>query len=297
MITNAEVPTRLVLLGHPVSHSLSPVFQNAALRSAGLKVTYDALEVLPGALVRVLADLGRANVAGNVTIPHKEAVFNLCLHRTEISERVGAVNTFWHERGKLAGDNTDVAGARIAIASVLAATASAADGAQRSLPLHVAVLGAGGAAAAVLVALESFTPASIALWSRTLHRARALASRLNIAVTIADGAEAAVANADLVINCTPIGLSGLETPVDVGCLQPSARVLDLIARPGGTEFIRLCKAHGHPAEDGVRMLVEQGAAAFERWFKTVPDRAAMWRSLKLHSQPAAATRGTLPGQP
>ncbi|MDQ6611639.1 MAG: shikimate dehydrogenase, partial [Gemmatimonadota bacterium] len=284
MTTNPDRPKRLVLLGHPVSHSLSPIFQTAALRSAGLDVTYDALEVLPDALRRVLADLARGNVAGNVTIPHKETVFELCTRRTEIADRVGAVNTFWHERGKLVGDNTDVAGARAAIASVLDASATVAGFARSSRSaLRVAVLGAGGAAAAVLVALEEFAPLTVAVWSRSSARAHSLASRLNVAITVADDASDAVADANLVINCTPLGLTGTEVPVNVEALQPAARILDLIARSGETEWVRLCKMHGHVCEDGVRMLIEQGAESFERWFHIAPDRASMRRSLKLRS--------------
>ncbi|MDQ6610957.1 MAG: hypothetical protein M3Y64_00875, partial [Gemmatimonadota bacterium] len=101
--------------------------------------------------------------------------------------------------------------------------------------------------------------------------------------------------ANLVINCTPLGLTGTEVPVDVEALHPAARILDLIARSGETEWVRLCKAHGHVCEDGVRMLIEQGAESFERWFHIAPDRASMWRSLKLRSA-AGPSRGAPPGR-
>ncbi|MEP6763054.1 MAG: shikimate dehydrogenase [Gemmatimonadaceae bacterium] len=280
MIRKSEAPTRLVLLGHPVSHSLSPIFQNAALKSAGLSASYDALDVVPHDLLRVLRDLARAAVAGNVTIPHKEAVALACSKLTDLAQRVGAVNTFWHEKGKLVGDNTDVAGARVAIATLLDAPSLHQVRRDTKSPLHVTILGAGGAAAALLVALEAFIPVTITIWSRTSDRARALAARVNVAVTIANDAKSAVAEADLVINCTPIGLSGTDVPVDVAALKPTARILDLIPRAGETEWLRACRAQGHVCDDGVRMLIEQGAASFERWFDIVPDRASMWRSLR-----------------
>ena len=294
-----ETPTRLVLLGHPVSHSLSPTFQNAALKSAGLAATYDALDVLPEALPSVLRELARAGVAGNVTIPHKESMAAACAATSDLAARVGAINTFWHEKGKLVGDNTDVIGARAAITSLLQAAAPAvpppdnaihsavgADGAA----LRVAVLGAGGAAAAVLVALESFAPASIAMWSRTAARARALSARVGVEVTVCDHVSQAVRNAQLIINCTPIGLQNDDIPVDVALLPPSARVLDLIPKRGGTAWVRECRAAGHVVEDGMRMLIEQGAAAFECWFGIVPDRASMWRSVGERAELTSNTR-------
>ena len=276
----SDAPTRLVLLGHPVSHSLSPTFQNAALRSAGIAASYDALDVTTQALPGVLRDLARASVAGNVTIPHKEDVASACFKLTDLAKRVGAVNTFWHEKGKLFGDNTDVVGARVAIANLLSAPPAMQSVRNASAPLRVTILGAGGAAVALLVALESFAPVAITVWSRTSERARAIAARVNMEVTIANDARTAVADADLVINCTPVGLKGIEVPAETSALKSGARILDLIPRAGETEWLRLCRAAGHVCDDGMRMLVEQGAASFERWFHIVPDRASMWRSLR-----------------
>ena len=91
-------PSRLVLLGNPVSHSLSPAFQNAALRSEGIPLTYEAIEVAAPDLGHVLTLLAEDNAAGNITIPHKEAAVALCARMSPLAERVGAVNTFWIER-------------------------------------------------------------------------------------------------------------------------------------------------------------------------------------------------------
>lgn len=292
---HSERPNRLVLLGHPVSHSLSPLFQNAALKSAGLNASYDALDVTPEALTGVLRDLARGHVAGNVTIPHKEAFAAACSRTTELAARVGAVNTFWHEKGKLVGDNTDVVGARIAVAAVLDATPAIVREAagENTLvpPLRVTLLGAGGAAAAVIVALESFAPVDITICARTTARAHALAERLGVRITVIDDSAQSVRDADLVINCTPIGLRDKSLPVAVESLAPGARVLDLISKSGDTEWVLAARAAGHVAEDGTRMLIEQGAAAFERWFDMVPDRASMWRSLKPKNDAHNAQRG------
>jgi len=116
-------PSRLVLLGNPVSHSLSPVFQNAALRSAGIPLTYEAIEVAAPDLGHVLALLAEDNAAGNITIPHKEAAVALCARLSPLAERVGAVNTFWMEDaaggGVLVGDNTDVGGFELLVKSTM----------------------------------------------------------------------------------------------------------------------------------------------------------------------------------
>lgn len=290
-----EPPNRLVLIGHPVSHSLSPIFQGAALKSAGINASYDALDVTPEALSRVLRDLSRGSVAGNVTIPHKEAVATACSRLTDIAARVGAVNTFWHEKGKLVGHNTDVEGARAAIAAVLQSLSLTPTtpvdlsvvAAERK-PLTVAVLGAGGAAAAVIIALESFAPVDITIAARTTERARALVARLGVNANIVEDAKTAVESAGLVINCTPVGLRDGEFPVDIESLARGARVLDLIPRGGETAWVREARLQGHVADDGTRMLIEQGAAAFEQWFGIKPDRASMWRALKPHAE----SRGT-----
>jgi hypothetical protein len=106
------IPGRLVLLGHPVRHSLSPRFQNAALRAAGIPLAYEALDVHPDALGNVLIQLRSENAAGNVTVPHKAAVAAACDRQTGTAIRTGAVNTFWCDGTRLVGDNTDVAGFR-----------------------------------------------------------------------------------------------------------------------------------------------------------------------------------------
>jgi hypothetical protein len=128
-------PGRLVLLGHPVAHSLSPVFQNAALAAAGISARYEAIDVSAAELPGVIRRLVQERAGGNVTIPHKEAVAALCTRRTAIAERVGAVNTFWCEAdGALVGDNTDVGGFDVAARALLDG-----DSAGRA----VALLGAG----------------------------------------------------------------------------------------------------------------------------------------------------------
>jgi shikimate dehydrogenase len=264
------LPGRLVLLGHPVAHSLSPTFQNAALRSAGLPLRYEALDVPLADLNATLDALVGERAAGNVTIPHKEHVAARCDQLTPLAERVGAVNTFWTVNGRLAGDNTDVGG----FLRLLDATASELD---RDRP--VMLLGAGGAAAAVLAALESARFREVGVHARTRGRAAVLCERFALA-RVVDAPGEFLRGAGLVVNATPVGLYGDDMPVEVARLASDAVVLDLIARRGETPFVRAVRARGHRAADGLEMLLAQGALSFERWFGITPDRTAMRASVE-----------------
>ena len=261
----SRLPGRLVLLGHPVSHSLSPAFQNAALRRAALPVRYELLDVAPSELDTTLDALITEGAWGNVTIPYKERVAARCARVSALAERVGAVNTFWIENDELVGDNTDVGGFR----ALLMSTTPDLD---RAKP--VAVLGAGGSAAAVLTALEQDGFGDVRVHSRTEARALSLCERFTAARVERD-AEASVRGASLVINTTPSGLDDSSMPVDVEALHPSAVVLDLVVGRNETPLVRAARERGHPAADGLTMLIEQGALAFERWFGIAPDRDAM----------------------
>ncbi|MDE3152408.1 MAG: shikimate dehydrogenase [Gemmatimonadota bacterium] len=264
-------PRRLVLLGHPVAHSLSPRMQNAALRAAGIPLRYEPLDVPAGALDSTLDALIAEDAAGNVTIPHKAAVAARCAVRTPIAERAGAVNTFWVEHGRLVGDNTDVDGFDDAIRELIGA-----------LPAHVAVglVGAGGAAAAVLAAIERWGDCRAGVYNRSEARARALADRFPALATVAATADEAVRGAALVINATSVGLHDDAIPVPVEALDPAAAVLDLVYRRGDTALVRAARARGRRAAGGLAMLVGQGARAFRRWFGVEPDRRVMWEALQ-----------------
>jgi shikimate dehydrogenase len=265
------LPGRLVLLGHPVAHSRSPRFQNAALQAAGIPLVYETMDVAPDALVATLAALRASNAAGNVTIPHKEAFAAQCSRLSPIARRCAAVNTFWHEAGELHGDNTDVGGVdAIALALLGSARATAS----------VALIGAGGSAAAVLAAAERWGAASVRLYNRNMDRALALAARFPLVTTVVNTAEQALAGATLVVNATPIGLRDDEHPVPLELLGPDCAVFDLAYRAGETAWVRAARSAGHRAADGEGMLVEQGALSFERWFGVEPDRDAMWRAMR-----------------
>jgi shikimate dehydrogenase len=267
-------PGRLVLLGHPVAHSLSPHFQNAALRHAGIPIVYEALDVSDADLERTIRELRSIGAAGNVTIPHKEAVSMQCDELTALARRANAVNTFWCEGGRLIGDNTDVGGFNAVAADLLGSTLG-------SQAVSVALFGAGGAAAAVLTALELWPAARARVFSRSADRTRRLCSRFASVADAARTIEECVRGANLLVNATPVGLQDDSMPVDPAAVDPAATLIDLVYRPGGTPWTLAARRLGLVATDGRGVLLEQGALAFERWFGIQPNRdvmrAALWQ--------------------
>lgn len=261
-------PSRLVILGHPVGHSLSPRMQTAALRSAGIPLDYVALDVSPAELPATLDALVAEGAAGNVTIPHKEAVAARA-SLTPLAQRVGAVNTFWVDGTTLHGDNTDVAGFDVAVRALLGGPPSGA----------IAVIGAGGAAAAVLAAAEQWNGAVALVHGRTPERVARLCARFPGAARPAASLAEALSHATMVVNTTPVGFTGDAQPAPLDLIPRRAAIIDLVYRLGGTPWSRAAVARGHRACDGLPMLIEQGAAAFERWFGIRADRAAMWRAV------------------
>ncbi len=268
-MTSPTTPGRLVLIGHPVAHTMSPAMQNAALAVAGIPLRYESIDVGIGELGAMIELLREANAAGNVTRPHKSAVFELADVRTALAERVGAVNTFWFEDGRLHGDNTDVAGFDSAVEELLGNKPSAQ---------QVVLFGAGGAAAAVLAAVSDWGDSSVTIVCRTPGRAERLAARFPGVAVVAQN-RAALRTATLAVNATPIGLSGVDMPCRPDELPSSAAVFDLVYLKGGTPWVLESRERGMRAAEGTRMLIEQGAAAFQRWFGVPADKAAMEAAL------------------
>jgi shikimate dehydrogenase len=264
--------TRLfALLGDPVAHSISPTFQNAAIRAAGLDAVYLALRCGAEDVPVLLRALARAGGGGNVTLPHKSLAAASVQRRTPAVERTGACNTFWLHEDEVWGDNTDVEGVRAAIQQLCPTP-----------PRSVLLLGAGGAASAVMAALEAMGAASIGIANRHLDRAQALADRFarpGLSLSAASTPEQLGDEAwDLAINATSLGLKRGEA-APAGDARFLA-ALDLVYAPGGTDWIQALRARGVPCADGTEMLLRQGGAAFRRWFGREPDLDAMRRSIR-----------------
>lgn len=266
------MPGRLVLLGHPVAHSLSPVMQNAALYAAGITLSYEALDVVPDALSDTLDSLAAEGAGGNITVPHKESAARKMSQLSPIAARVGAINTFRTlHSGELVGDNTDVAGFTAFVKHVIGEIPQGA---------RLAVVGSGGAARAVLAAVETWKDAGVTVYARRLDAARELVERFNSFARAESLSLDNMLDCDIVVNATTVGLEDESLPVPLEMLPQQAAVLDLVYRPGETAWVRAARESGRVASDGLPMLVEQGAASFEIWFNMLPDREAMWKAVK-----------------
>jgi shikimate dehydrogenase len=267
--------TRLVaLLGDPVDHSLSPLIQNAAIRAAGVDAVYLALRCTAGDLGGLLRGIARAGGAGNVTIPHKNRAARALDVATRAVERTGACNTFWLDGDRVRGDNTDVAGFAAAARDLIGSPAGA----------RVLVLGAGGAASAVVLALLEVRADAVSLLARSPDRARQLQERLDPdgrrVRVVGHDVELRREGYDLVVNATPLGLNPDDPhPVDLHRPARVGAVLDLTYHPGGTAWVAAAHAVGIPAADGTGMLIHQAAAAFHCWFGAEADIAVMRQAL------------------
>lgn len=269
--------TRLfALLGDPVSHSLSPKFQNAALRALGLDAVYVALRCTADDAPGLLRGIARAGGGGNVTVPHKAVAAATVERPSDAVVRTGACNAFWLEDGAIHGDNTDVAGVRKAVGALLGRPPAGG---------RVLLLGAGGAASAAVCALADAGAERIVIANRTVDRARALADRFRapgVRIDVAASADALAEDAfDLAINSTSLGLKSADPlPLDPDAAGPSlGAALDLVYAAGETRWVHAMRARGLPSADGKEMLIQQGAAAFRRWWGMDPPLDVMRAAL------------------
>lgn len=262
---------RLVLIGHPVSQSLSPVMHNAALEAKGWAIRYEAIDVESENLAATLEQLSHTRSAGNFTIPHKKTAMKSMRVVSDVAHSVGAVNTFWSDGyGAVDGDNTDVAGFEESVRELMGQLPSG---------IRVAVLGAGGAAAAALTSIDRWPDVSASVHARDLARAMSMRMRHSAVVRVCSMRDPCLGDADLVINATPIGMGSNELPVDLKHLRPGALVFDMVYGRDETKFVRDAREAGHQTTDGLRMLLHQGVAAFMLWFGEAPDQEVMWNAL------------------
>lgn len=265
----SPLPGSYALLGDPVEHSLSPRIHNAAFAAAGIAASYRAIRVGAPELVAQLRALALAGGGGNVTVPHKRLAVTALDAASDVVRRTGAVNTFWLGRGGVHGDNTDVAGFQAAL------THYGIDLAHQP----VLLLGAGGAAAAVLLALLQ-AGSAVTIVNRSAYRARELLDRM-AGLGAAHWAEVPPAGVfAAVVNATSLGLRPDDPhPLPVDRVPDGATVIDLVYSPGGTRWVQAAAAAGHPAFDGAEMLLQQAAVAFTLWTGLPAPLEAMRESL------------------
>ena len=272
------MPSALGIIGYPIAHSISPIFQQAALDHCGIDATYQAFEVAPDQVGRFVGDLRREGAWGiNVTVPHKEVVIPFLDEVDDWATAAGAVNTIVNRQGRLTGHNTDGMGFLRALRD---------EGGFVPEGSRVLILGAGGAARGVVLALARAKVATITVANRTLERARRLAELAQssgtegVAIPLGgtDLAEAA-READLIVNCTTIGMSHgpdeAGSPLPAASIPPTVLVNDLVYNPLETPLLKAAAQAGATGLGGIHMLVYQGAASFEMWTGQDPPVAVM----------------------
>lgn len=266
-MTETRIPLAGVL-GSPVAHSRSPALHGHWLRRYGLPGFYIPMHVAQADLADVVRMLPRMGFVGvNVTIPHKEAVLALADVVTDRAALVGAANTLlFRQDGRLLADNTDGYGF----------IENLRRGAPEWVPASgpAVVLGAGGAARAVLIALIEAGVTEIRLVNRTRNRADALRSEFGTKIIVSDWVQAGnmIEGAALLVNTTSLGMTGKsEFRVPLDALDRSCVVTDLVYAPLRTALLRRAEDRGCVTVDGLGMLLHQAAPAFERWFGIRPE--------------------------
>ena len=276
--------TRIVgIIGDPIEHSRSPQMHNAAFAKAGLDYVYVPFHVRPDDLAHAIAGFKALNVVGiNVTLPHKQAVIPYLTSISREAELVGAVNTLTFVDDGIHGDNTDAPG-------VLRALEEEED---MSVPVgqEVVVLGAGGSARAVVVALALGGVASITIANRTVERAVSLAQEMqqktNILMHGMGLADArlpdAVSRCMLLINTATASMDPTQPLlVSADWLQPNTIVYDIVYTPPVTPLMKAASERRCPTLGGIGMLVHQGAIAFEKWTGVTPCTETMHHALSI----------------
>ncbi|MAY62613.1 MAG: shikimate dehydrogenase [Rhizobiales bacterium] len=268
---------RAFVIGDPIAHSGSPMIHSHWLKSYGIGGSYEAVRVAAGDLPAFATKLktGEAGFAGgNVTIPHKEAIFALADETEEVARLIGAANTLWLEDGKLKATNTDAYG----FAANLDAEAPGWDRGKKAV-----VLGAGGASRAILSSLTERGFSEIVLVNRTVARAEDLANRFGpdsiIAAPLPE-LEAGLAGANLFVNTSSLGMEGSATPdLDFSKMAEGALVTDIVYAPLVTPFLQKARKQGIATVDGLGMLLHQAVPGFEKWFGIRPEVDADLRAL------------------
>ncbi len=259
---------KTAVIGHPIAHSKSPLIHSEWLREHGLEGSYEAIDIEANALTEGVQALIERGYAGfNVTLPHKVAIMALCDEIDARAQAIGAVNTVSVRDGKLYGTNSDAFGFAQNILSADLDGWSFKDG-------TAVVLGAGGAARAIIYALLEKGAPSIVLLNRTREKAEGLAQMAPDKIQIMDWEErnAAIKNANLIVNTTSLGMED-KPPLDIDLsLAPAgALVTDIVYAPLMTDLLKQAKDRRLHVVTGIGMLLHQARPGFELWNGVSPS--------------------------
>ncbi|HJD97435.1 shikimate dehydrogenase [Mailhella massiliensis] len=268
---------KLAVIGDPIEHSLSPVIQQAMLDELGIACTYERILVGAGSVAAWLPIAPDLNLAGfNATMPHKTDLVPLMDSLSDDARMYRSVNTVVIREGRFHGHNTDGEGF---LRSLL-------DAGMEYRDRRVVVYGAGGAARSVVLKLTASGAQSVTVCCRTPGKAEELAShspRIRLCSFTEKACEAALAEAGLFINCTPLGMQGVSAQFEdfyfLDMLPPSAPVYDLIYRPLKTRLLEEAEKRGHVAVNGLGMLIHQAILALEQFSSRPLDAGLMKKAV------------------
>jgi shikimate dehydrogenase len=256
---------KAAVIGHPIAHSLSPRLFAFWLKKYGIEGSYDAIDVAPENLKAFLRKLPASGLSGvNITVPHKAAVIPFLDSVDDAARVIGAVNMITVKDRKIHGTNSDIFGFS---ENLLAC----------GLPLaknKAVVLGAGGAAKAVVKALVDEGFKNIIITNRSYDKAKAIAKALRSTVAVEDWEDRAeaLADCDVLVNATTLGMHNREPlELDLALLPKTAVVNDIVYAPLVTPLLAAAKARGNKTVDGLGMLIYQAVPAFEAWFGRRPE--------------------------
>ena len=250
------------VIGHPIAHSKSPLIHNHWIAEHGLFGSYRALDIPPEDLAEALPQLLRTDgyTGFNLTLPHKEIAMEIIDHYEPIAKAVGAVNTVWlDDHDRICGTNTDAFGFLSNLGQLN--------------PQSAMVLGAGGAARAIIYGLLEAGVSQVHLTNRTREKAEAIAADdVRIQVVDWEDRSEALAGIALLVNTTSLGMAG--TPpleIDLSALPLDATVSDIVYAPLMTDILAAAQARGNAIVTGIGMLLHQARPAFEQWYGVLPD--------------------------
>ena len=264
----SSLTRKAAITGHPVAHSRSPLVHGYWLKKHGISGAYGRVDVPPETAESFYRDFAGSGLIGaNVTVPHKEVAAASCDWLDEAARAMGAANTLWlDDTGRLCGANTDGLG----FLGNLDQLAPGWDVSRES----AVVLGAGGAARAIVWALLSRKFTSVHIVNRTYEKATALVEEFG-AGTVAhewDKLGIVLGQADLLVNTTALGMTGkAPLEIDLSPLPDTALVTDIVYAPLETDLLKQASRRGHQTVDGLGMLLHQAVPGFERWFGIRPE--------------------------